>query len=375
MQHRRFLLLVLLGCALPSSAFAQLVQVSYKPLPDPHVIREGTHWYIFGTSTKPHFFLQGRSLNKEAMKPHELTFDFGPYANRVRDMWGFTVHKHTDGTFHGYGTLHFGYFETVVAHFLPRLDQTWQDGRPITSWQFNDVLIGDPSQKNQHYYEAKIITDADGAMYLVYVGQVGPNQNAILAQRMLGPAQLDRRYAPRVLLRPEGFRSEDRNHPGGLQLVEGASIIELQGTFVLLYSVGDFLLANYKLGVAFSERLIPKDGKTYTKVLIADTKNLWKNSNQKRRKEVQYLLQSESREWPNYCGQLVFGPGLGSIHRIDEEYWLVFHGYRPADKRRKGGMRNPQHRFVWRLPIEIQISNKVPMRDWVRIQIPRQAPR
>ncbi len=47
--------------------------------------------------------------------------------------------------------------------------------------------------------------------------------------------------------------------------------------------------------------------------------------------------------------------------QIDKRPWLVFHGYKPDDDRR-----NADHRFVWRVPLRIAISDKKPMRDWIR---------
>ncbi len=359
-----------LGCAQlsplarPSSA-ARLV--STTPLPDPHVLHDGASWYVFGTNSRPYFFLQGKSLDPTAMQRKPLTLDFaGRYPKSVQ-IWGAAPYRHTDGTWHLYATLHLGHFKTIIGHFLPAAGQTWKPGNPITRWVLASVLLGG-GEANPGYYESKAVRDSDGTLYLIYVGarQKPKRENWIYARRMRSPGKLDPKAAPVVLLRPEGYRSEDRNL-GGMQLVEGTSITRLGGTFVLLYSVGDYARANYKLGVAYSDTLIPAAGKTYVKPTAPDPKRVW--GNKTKRDEVVYLLQSEKPAWPNFSAKHVVGPGLGSVVMIDSKPWLVFHGYRPGTA--KDGKFNPAQRFVFRAPLQINIKKSVPMAKWLQVELAR----
>ena len=177
------------------------------------------------------------------------------------------------------------------------------------------------------------------------------------ARRMLDPSHLDPAFPEQVLLAPEGYRSEDRN-PGFIQLVEAASISRIGEEWVMLYSVGDFSERNYKLGVAYSDTLIPPPGETYRKVLIPDEKDLWKSG---KGKEICYLLQSEHEDWPNYCGDRVIGPGSGCIVLSERRPHLVFHGYDPEEFKR-----GRAERRLWSVALDIAIGRARPVEDWIR---------
>jgi hypothetical protein len=344
-----------LGCTL---ATASPSLVSNVPLPDPQVLQVEGEWCIFGTGAEP-FLLHGDELKPDRMRRKALRLDYGGWPHAVHQVWGFTVHRHDDGAYHGYGTLHLGEYRTVVAHFEPAAGQTWRKGDPIARWGMTKVLLGDVASRDWNYYESKVVRDGDGPLHLVYCWNNGRNQNEIRAQRMRDPSSLDRRFEAQTLLRPDGYRSEDRNAPGGLQLVEGASVARVAGKWILFYSVGDYALATYKLGVAYSDALVPPRGELYQKVLHPDSKRIWRNEG--RTDEVAYLLQSTHPEWPNYCARSVVGPGLGSLVVVGGSPRLVFHGYRPDDARR-----DPNDRFVWTVPVRISISPDTPMLDWIR---------
>ncbi len=198
----------------------------------------------------------------------------------------------------------------------------------------------------------------------MYVTRRG-RDNHIMAQRLAAPDRVDLSEPPHTLLEPSGFRSEDRNDPGGMQLVESPGIFRHQGKSILLYSVGDFALNNYKLGVAYSDRLIPPDGKQYEKVLRKDERKVW--GQQPSSAEVVYVLQSQKPDWPNDCRDLVVGPGAGSVILLDGRPWLLFHGYRPTDSRR-----NPDRRFVFKLPLRIEIQGQMPSPDWLTVELPNE---
>lgn len=350
------------GCAHSEEKQTRAMRpISNHPVPDPFIIRDGAHWYLYGTAP---FFLQGKSLTPDALKKVDLDLDLG--ADGPGQIWGFVVHKHTDGSYHAYATLHFGHFKTAVGHLVPAEGESWADGKPITRWKLDRVLVGDV-EAGKYAYESKIISDTDGTLYLVYSAfhgktPAGVPRICIMAQRMCDPANIDPSHAARPILAPEDYRSEDRN-PGGIQLVEGASFKKIKGKYVLVYTVGDFMLDNYKIGVAYSDTIIPPEGKTYQKVLIPDPDNLW--GNPKPGKEIKYLLQTQISRWPNYCRELVGAPGVGSIVEIDGRPWLSFHGYLPEATKR-----NPAQRYDWLLPLEIDISAERPVEDWIRPVLP-----
>jgi hypothetical protein len=176
---------------------------------------------------------------------------------------------------------------------------------------------------------------------------------------MLDPATIDPDFEPRAILSPEGLRSEHRN-PGYIQILEATHIHRIGGKYVLLYSAGDFDDGNYKIGVAYSDTLIPPEGQTYQKALIADPGGVW--GNPEREDEVCYLLQSQTPAWPNYCGHLVNGPGIGNlVEKPDGGYDLIFHGRMPGLRRLHG-----QGRYVWRMPLEVDIRDDRPMHEWIR---------
>jgi hypothetical protein len=294
------------------------------------------------------------------MKREELQLFYDdPAARPAQGIWGFVPYQHRDGSWHGYATLHYGGFRTAIAHFLPEAGAIWRTGEPIARWRFDKILVGDLAAGKATAYESKMVTDETGALYLICSASSAAGRNVhILAQRMLDPGRIDPRWAPRPLLDPEGYRSEDRN-PGYIQIVEGANVTKIGSKYVLLYSVGDFSLNNYKLGVAYSDRLVPSPGRTYRKVLIPDAGNVWGNAG--RTNEVCYLLQSEQSDWPNYCRELVSGPGLGNIVAIGRDYWLVFHGYKAGDKDH-----DARNRYVWALRLKVNMDERRPMQEWIR---------
>lgn len=336
-----------------------------EPLPDPYVFHDGAHWYVFGTGT--HFF-HGPALARDAMQRDHFELDFGeeggPYG-----IWGFKPYRHADGSWHAYVTIHYGRFVTSVAHFVPEEGERWLPGDPVRRWRFASVLAGGRSPDEPVAYDQSMVTDDDGAIYLVY--DMSPRLGAdvsIMVQRMRDPATPDPTFPPRPLLAPAGYRSEDRN-PGYIQIVEGTNIQKVDGRWVLVYSVGDFALyddhpSNYKIGVAYSDTLIPPEGQTYQRVLIPDPNRIWGNAD--REEEVCYLLQSQQPEWPNYCAQWVKGPGLGNIVRADGADWVVFHGYKPDATGQDSG----RGRYVWKRPLEINIDPARPMHAWLRVRFP-----
>jgi len=355
-------LLLVIACLSPHRALAQAANAPTRPLlvsefpcPDPYIVRDGSDWYVFGTGPKP-FFLEGRELGEGKMRRVFLDIDYKGFPARVAQVWGFFVYRHTDGTYHGYGTLHLGGFRTVIAHFAPRGAEKWQDGKPITKWDFKRLLVGDLAREDWKYYDAKILRDMDGALSLMFVATVG-RDNHIVAQRLKNPGEIDPAAQRHVLLKPEGYRSEDRDDAGDMQLVEGGSIFRYKDKYLLLYSVGNFQKNNYKLGMAVSETLIPPPGREYRKSKRPDPTHVWGAS--AHNDEVYYLLQSEKAAWPNDSRAFVVGPGLGSLVSDGKDLWLFFHGYKPDDHERR-----PDNRFVFRMPVAIADGPGGPMINW-----------
>lgn len=345
------------GAVSPAPPSTASAMVSEIPLPDPFAYHDGDDWYIFGTGAEP-FFLQGKSPVPGGMHRVALDLDYAGFTPRVAHIWRFTIYRHRDGSYHAYGTLHIGHFHTVIGHFAPRAGETWAPGRPIARWRLDGVLVGDVAREDWYAYDSKVITDLDGSLYLTYVDRRG-RDNHIMARRLAEPGRVAPDEPPHTLLKPSGLLSEDRDEPGSMQLVESPSIIRHGGKSILLYSVGDFARDNYKLGVAYSDRLIPPDGRTYEKVLRRDGRKVW--GEQDSPLEVVYLLQSQKKDWPNDIAGLVVGPGAGSVISLDGRPWLLFHGYRPTDARRR-----PDDRFVFKLPLKIDIRGTTPSPDWLK---------
>ena len=352
--------------AILTSAPTALSPILPGPLPDPHAVYIDGHWSIFGTGSQ-FFFYYGESLDPESMERVSYEVDFSSFGRRPQ-IWGLVPHQEPDGSWHAFATLHIGGFRTVLAHLLPQGERAWTGESPIDRWVFDRVIVGDIKKGDWSYYETKYIRDGDDA-YLVYVAHER-GRNKIFARRMLDPATPDPAAEPVVLLEPQGLRSEDRNNPGGLQLVEGQSIKRINGLWTLLYSVGDFNYPanNYKLGIAYSNTLIPEDGQTYHKVTRVDSGNIWGNGRDT--EEVVYLMQSQKQDWPNDVSGFVRSPGLGSIISVGDTPMLLFHGYR-ADQPNPG----PDGREVFLLPVEIDIPEGADAADnqaeWVRIVLPQ----
>ncbi|NQT51840.1 hypothetical protein HQ576_07315, partial [bacterium] len=256
-------------------------------------------------------------------------------------------------------------YQTAVAHCLPLPGQTWAPGRPVTRWKLRRLLIGGRTRAEGTAYDQKMYRLADGSLYLVYNTRAPGSPNVgIYAARMKDPATLDTGAPAVPLLVPEGYASESR-HGTALRICEGNTIRRLGGKWVLVYSVGAFDLINYKIGLAYSDSFLPPKGKTYQKVLIDDLNGTWGKVG--KRQEVCYLLQSHKPAWPNYCGEWLHGPGIGSIVEEDGRHWLVHHGYIPVPRATRY---DPRRRLVFKLPLRVAIDPARPMHEWITPVLP-----
>ncbi|MHC4258750.1 MAG: glycoside hydrolase family protein, partial [Planctomycetota bacterium] len=243
-----------------------------------------------------------------------------------------------------------------MCHFSPDGSGVW----PVTDWLLDKVMVGSPSNGT---YESKVYSDTSG-LYLIYSEGLGDGDIHIMAQKLLDPDDVDYSFTARAILSPEGLRSEDRNPPGGMQIVEGPNIkhvVTPEGSkYVMFYAVGDFALENYKLGVAYSDVLVPSPGQQYSKVKSFDSSNVWGNTGPKN--EVVYTLQTQISEWPNYYGDLFNGPGLGNLVDYLDRYYIIFHARNPGQTGSGDG------RWTWICPASVDFSQ--PMHSWVVPNLP-----
>jgi len=333
---------------------------------DPYVFQEGDAWYITSTYTAgvpmymfctTDFQNKGRHTLNLDLNESYLRSHFNDPDLIADTVWGFVPYKHTDNSWHAYGTIHIGNFKTFVCHFSPDGSTAW----PITDWRLDKVLVGRPSNTA---YESKVYSDASG-MYLLYVDTLDDGNNHVMAQKMLDPDNMDTSFTPRAILSPEGLASEYRNPPGGMQICEGQNISHVVtpdgSKYIMLYSVGDFAESNYKLGAAYSDVLIPPTGQKYVKPKSNDPMNLWGNSVPKN--EVVYTLQTQIANWPNYRKAPLKGPGLGNLVRYLNNYYIVFHARDPSQNIIGDG------RWVWISPVTIDFGSA--MHSWIVPHLPR----
>ena len=60
-----------------------------------------------------------------------------------------------------------------------------------------------------------------------------------------------------ALLSPEVPKlNSERRDPGWVSIIENTQIQRIRNTFVIFYSVGDYVLPNYKIGLAYSKSLL-----------------------------------------------------------------------------------------------------------------------
>lgn len=366
------LALGLLGaCATPGSGTASPVPFSRfigpddcpgsNAFADPYVFQHGDAWYLTSTYTvgQPMFMFRTADWRTKSRLP--LSIDLNPEYLRShfhnsglvpQGLWGFVPVRYADGRWHAYGSVHVGNFNTFICHFQA-LTQEW----PVTQWRLDKVLVGTPSS---HTYETKVYADSTGD-YLFYVDHLADGNNHIMVQKLRAPDEIDDSFAPYPVLSPEGLASEYRNGRAGMQICEGPNVVRLasSGTpvYALFYSVGDFARKNYKLGVAYSDSLVPAAGQQYLKPKAADPAGLWGNPGTPA--EVVYLLQTETDRWPNFQASRIAGPGLGNLVRFRGNDYLVFHAH-DAGLANGGG----SGRWTWICPATVDL--KKTMDEWIK---------
>ena len=339
-------------------------EVGTVGFPDPFVFQHGSYYYVFA-GIQPYVF-RTQNFTSEDLVRYTLTLDHGK-GRQPLQVWDFSVYQHTDETFHAYLTLHYGRYKTTIAHYVPQEGEEWTDGNPITKWVKESTLLGNVNT-GWVVYCGNVVRHENGTLYIIYDAghpdEILGVDIHIKVRRLLDPATLDPDFTPRPILSPEAvYRSEDCvvGDPS-FQLVEGCVIQEIQGKYALLYSTGHYDDYNYKLGAAYSDVLIPPAGQTYEKVLIPDPENLWGSDTGE---EICYVLQTQIAGWPNYVAEYMNGPGIGNIVQVDSQYYMIHHARRPGVTQTGG-----YERYVWSIPLTIDISEQNPMETWIQPVLP-----
>lgn len=74
--------------------------------------------------------------------------------------------------------------------------------------------------------------------------------------------------------------------------------------------------------------------------------------------EVSYLLQAQKRHAAHYTRQ-VKGPGVGSIVKAGDRWYLFFAGYRPSERAHDGEYKS-KHRTPFSLRLKVSVRPKSP---------------
>jgi len=228
-----------------------------------------------------------------------------------------------------------------------------------TAWIEDTLLIGSLNTFDYDDYDAKYFEDS-GKLYLTYNKQLVLGQDAVVAQGMASATATDG-TATITLLGPEtangGYNSEyseGLNPSSNVKLIETGNIRKIQGKYVMTYSDGAFNRPDYKCGIAWSDTFLPAAGTYYTRVQKTDTAGVW---GQPGHAEVQYLLQSQISQWPNYVRSQVLAPGVPAIITDARgNYYLSFAGYDPSDAPTdSSGLYLGTHRRPYYIKLQVQI--------------------
>ncbi len=245
---------------------------------------------------------------------------------------------------------------TVLVHAHPATSTT-PDIVPL-AWSADTILSGSFSHRVDGNYDGKYLEDG-GRLYLLYVRNFveGPAlRNGIVIQPMLSPTQLAPVGPTTLLTTGDRFGPLDSEHYDHTpaKLVEAPTIARIAGKYALIYSTGAYEHVDYKAGVAWSDTLMPPQGSHYRKVLQPDPQGIWGQKGP----EVRYLLQSQHRDWPNFTGGRVVGPGVASSVQAPDGTWsLFFAGYKPGDDAPVGAEAGNAHH---RRPYFVRLRVSVP---------------
>jgi hypothetical protein len=332
---------------------------------DPYVWRHSSStdvYWLFGTSLK---FFSTRSFNSAGeLELHWLDVNFT--GSGASQFWAFRPFEDKKGELHAYATLSTG-GSVRVAHFLPAAGQPhWSTQRPVTKWYYNRIIVPAVS------YDSNVVVDSADT-YFITNKQFGPtpptawphSYNSIIAQRMKDAAHLDEQSAPVVLLEPGKWISEFRDGAGSMKIVESVHVHKLGSYWALVYAVGDYDEANYKIGIAYSKSFLGP----YKRAVAPDPKGVWPGDNATNNTEVSYVLQTEKPAWQNCAVDSLNGPGIGNIVQlVNGSTLLIFHARRRGVTHLGGN-----GRYVWAIKINVAIDESKPMSQWIVPVLPRQA--
>jgi len=247
----------------------------------------------------------------------------------------------------------------VIAHASPT-----NTASPVpTAWTTDAILVGSLATSAKANYDGKYFQDS-GNLYLIYSMAITTTpilHDGVVAQLMVSATQ-PASAAPVVLVEPDttanngnGFNSEyffGLNPSSPFKLVETGNIAIIDGKYALAYSTGNFQQPWYKSAVAWSDTFIPTSPTGYQKQLMVDTAGVWGTPGNT---EVEYLLQSQEPQWPNYVYAQVLAPGVPSFVNDNGNWYLYFAGFNPADAPVLGGAYVPSHRRPYFVPLQISI--------------------
>ena len=301
---------------------------------DPRSISVGESIFVSGTDYRRLLRFDG-DLTNASRTEYSTTVDFMlDGVNYGTEVWAWTPYQHTDGSWHAYYTANA--FQIMYAQPDPPAQQ-WTRSRPILKWKTVSKLL---SVQGACYYDNRIQTDTVGNMFLITNHPAGPGAAgdvSIIALPMSSPSQMAINWnsSVNVLLQPDEPKlNSERRDPGFISITENTQIQRIKDTYVLFYSVGDYALDNYKIGIAYSKTLLGK----YSKVYQYDANNVWNNT--RPMQEVRYLMQSAAPTWPAYMNRFLSGPGIATlVNTTSSGATLLFHARHPN---------NEGSRYLWK---------------------------
>ena len=248
---------------------------------------------------------------------------------------------------------------SVICHAHPT-----NTGNPVpTTWQADTLLVGSLSTTQKANYDGKFFEDS-GNLYLLYsmaITTAPALHDGVVAQLMVSATQ-PATTAPVILIDPDttqnngaGFNSEyffGLNPSAPFKLVETGNITLIDGKYALAYSTGSYQQPWYKTGVAWSDTFLPALNATYQKVFMTDTAGVWGTASNT---EVEYLLQSQEPQWPDYVAAQVLAPGVPSFVNDNGTWYLYFAGYNPTDAPPASGGFDGSHRRPYYVPFQVNI--------------------
>ena len=235
---------------------SELTPLAEGDFSDPRSVSINGSVFVSGTDYRRLLRFDGE-LSNASRTEFATTVDFVlDGVNFGAEVWAWTPYRHTDGSWHAYYTANA--FEIMYAQPDPPTQQ-WTAAQPILKWKTVSKLI---SVKGACYYDNRIQLDEAGKMYLITNQAGGWGSGAdvrIIALPMSSPSAMaaDWNSSVSALLSPEVPKlNSERRDPNYVSIIENTQIQRIRNTYVLFYSVGDYALPNYKIGLAYSKSLL-----------------------------------------------------------------------------------------------------------------------